>query len=52
MWMFTVRLADGGRLEAYKHIVSRPYLYADSEGREYAYTADGRYAEVWKTGVT
>ena len=37
MWMFGVRLEDGRRLEAYKHIDTRGYIHLDSGGGGYYY---------------
>jgi len=44
MWMFPVTLADGTRLEAYKHRWTRRYLYLDAELRAWGYRDDGRYS--------
>jgi hypothetical protein len=35
MWMHEVRLTDGSLVEAYKHIDTRRYIHADSEGRTF-----------------
>lgn len=43
MWMFPVTLADGTRMEAYKHRVTRRYLYLDTDLRAWGYREDGRY---------
>ena len=43
MWMFPITLADGSRLDAYKHCCTRRYLYLDAELRAWAYRHDGRY---------
>lgn len=37
MWMCPVELTDGTRLEAYKHRISRRYLYLDGRGRAWGY---------------
>lgn len=44
MWMFPITLADGTRVEAYKHRVTRRYLYLDADLRAWTYRQDGRYA--------
>jgi len=44
MWMFPVTLADGTRLEAYKHRWTRRYLYLDADLRAWGYREDGRYS--------
>jgi hypothetical protein len=43
MWMFPVTLADGTRVEAYKHRWTRRYLYLDADLRAWGYREDGRY---------
>jgi hypothetical protein len=44
MWMFPVTLADGTRVEAYKHQSTRRYLYLDADLRAWGYREDGRYS--------
>jgi hypothetical protein len=44
MWMFPVTLADGTRVEAYKHRWTRRYLYLDADLRAWGYREDGRYS--------
>ncbi|HET7591077.1 MAG TPA: hypothetical protein VFK14_12965 [Solirubrobacterales bacterium] len=46
MWMYAVLLADGTRLQAYKHYWTRDYLHLDDEGRAFIYAGKGRYEEV------
>jgi hypothetical protein len=46
MWMFSVELEDGRRLQAYKHIWTRRYLHLDGDGGAYVYTDDDRYQQV------
>lgn len=46
MWMFAVQLADGTRLQAYKHYWTRNYLHLDDEGRAFVYVGKERYEEV------
>ncbi len=46
MWMCPVALADGTRVEAYKHRITRRYLYLDGHGRAWGYVETrrgGRY---------
>jgi hypothetical protein len=43
MWMFPITLADGTRVEAYKHRWTRRYLYLDADLRAWGYREDGRY---------
>ncbi|HUB99465.1 MAG TPA: hypothetical protein VMS11_06545 [Solirubrobacterales bacterium] len=46
MWMYAVELADGTRLQVYKHYWTRNVIHLDSEGRAFAYLDGGRYEEV------
>jgi hypothetical protein len=46
MWMYTVVLTDGTRLQAYKHYWNRAYLYLDNEGRAFIYAGKERFEEV------
>src|SRR3954451_8180564 len=46
MWMFTVVLTDGTRIQAYKHYWTRNYLHLDDEGRAFVYVGKERYEEV------
>jgi len=46
MWMFEVRLADGSRLHAYKHVTTRRYLHLTPDGRAFDYCGDCGYEEV------
>lgn len=46
MWMYSVGLKDGTRLQAYKHYWTRNYLHLDLEGRAFVYAANKRYEEV------
>jgi hypothetical protein len=46
MWMFTVELTDGTRLQAYKHYWTRDYLRLDDEGRAFIDAGKERYEEV------
>jgi hypothetical protein len=46
MWMCEFELEDGVPLHAYKHIATRRYFHLATDGRAFAYTADGRYREI------
>jgi hypothetical protein len=46
MWMFEDELADGTRLQAYKHQWSRRYLFLDYEGRAFDEVGARRFEEV------
>lgn len=53
MWMFEVELADGTRLQAYKHYWTRRYMHLSSDRRAFVYIWNedlnengGRYEEV------
>ena len=46
MWMFAVELADGTRLQAYKHHWTRSYLHLDGDGRAFVYIDPKRYEEI------
>jgi hypothetical protein len=46
MWMYAAELADGTRLQAYKHYWTRDYLHLDDEGRAFIYVGRERYEEV------
>ncbi len=46
MWMGTMELTDGTRLQAYKHYWTREYLHLDNEGRAFVYVGKERYEEV------
>jgi hypothetical protein len=46
MWMYTVQLTDGSRLQAYKHYWTRDYLHLDNEGRAFIDVGKDRYEEV------
>jgi len=46
MWMHELQLADGSRIHAYKHSVTRRYLHLAADGRAFDDRADGRYGEV------
>ena len=43
MWMCAIDLSDGTRLQAYKHQMTRRYLYLDDALRPWGYTGAGRY---------
>ncbi len=46
MWMCEIRLVDGPRLHAYKHVATRRYLHIAEDCRAFNYFGDGRYGEV------
>jgi hypothetical protein len=46
MWMYAVELADGTRLQVYKHHWTRSVLHLDNEGRAFVYIEPNRYEEV------
>jgi hypothetical protein len=46
MWMGTVRLADGTRLQMYKHYWTRGYLHLSEDGRAFVFVPKTRYEEV------
>lgn len=46
MWMGTVRLVDGTRLQVYKHCWNRRYLHLTEDGRAFVFVPKTRYEEV------
>jgi hypothetical protein len=46
MWMYTVQLTDGTRLQAYKHYWTRNYLHLSEDGRAFVFVPKTRYEEV------
>ncbi|MFL5833023.1 MAG: hypothetical protein ACJ76B_03460 [Solirubrobacterales bacterium] len=46
MWMGTVQLVDGTRLQAYKHSWTRRYLHLSEDGRAFVFVPKTRYEEV------
>ena len=46
MWMGTVQLTDGTRLQAYKHSWTRRYLHLSEDGRAFVFVPKTRYEEV------
>lgn len=46
MWMYAVELADGTRLQVYKHYWTRNSIHLDREGRAFVYLEPDRYEEV------
>lgn len=46
MWMGTVQLVDGTRLQAYKHCWTRRYLHLSEDGRAFVFVPKTRYEEV------
>src|SRR3954447_9550410 len=43
MWMYEIRLHDGTRVDAYKHVATRRYLHLAQAGRAFAYKVESRY---------
>lgn len=46
MWMYTVQLVDGTRIQAYKHCWTRDYLHLAEDGRAFVFVPKTRYEEV------
>lgn len=46
MWMETVQLVDGTRLQTYKHYWTRRYLHLSEDGRAFVFVPKTRYEEV------
>ncbi|HET8956456.1 MAG TPA: hypothetical protein VFN18_12430 [Solirubrobacterales bacterium] len=46
MWMGTVQLTDGARLQMYKHYWTRGYLHLAEDGRAFVFVPKTRYEEV------
>lgn len=46
MWMGTVQLVDGTRLQMYKHCWTRGYLHLSEDGRAFVFVPKTRYEEV------
>lgn len=46
MWMGTVQLIDGTRLQMYKHYWTRDYLHLSEDGRGFVFVPKTRYEEV------
>jgi hypothetical protein len=46
MWMYTVQLTDGTRIQAYKHYWTRNYLHLAEDGRAFVFVPKTRYEEV------
>jgi len=46
MWMGSIQLADGTRLQAYKHSWTRDYLHLSDDGRAFVFVPKTRYEEV------
>lgn len=46
MWMGTVQLVDGTRLQVYKHYWTRRYLHLSEDGRAFVFVPKTRYEEV------
>lgn len=46
MWMGSIQLTDGTRIQAYKHYWTRDYLHLSEDGRAFVYVPKTRYEEV------
>jgi hypothetical protein len=46
MWMGAVLLADGTRIQVYKHYWTRDYLHLSDDGRAFVFVPKTRYEEV------
>jgi hypothetical protein len=46
MWMFAIRLADGARVHAYKHVATRRYFHLAEDGRAFVYVGNQHYREI------
>ncbi len=46
MWMGTIQLVDGTRLQAYKHYWTREYFHLSEDGRAFVFVPKTRYEEV------
>jgi hypothetical protein len=46
MWMGELALADGARVQAYKHVATRRYLHLAGDGRAFLYAGHDRYRAV------
>ena len=46
MWMGTVQLTDGTRLQMYKHYWTRDYVHLSDDGRAFVFVPKTRYEEV------
>lgn len=46
MWMGTVQLIDGTRVQVYKHYWTRRYLHLSQDGRAFVFVPKTRYEEV------
>jgi hypothetical protein len=46
MWMGTIQLTDGTRIQVYKHYWTRDYLHLSEAGRAFVFVPKTRYEEV------
>jgi len=46
MWMYELRLDDGTRVDAYKHVTTRRYLHLTATGSALRYNVEGRYLGI------
>jgi hypothetical protein len=49
MWMQADTLDDGAELQAYKHAITRRYLFLDAEARPFEYLGGGRFRRMRRT---
>ena len=46
MWMYEVELADGRKVQAYKHIYTRRYVHLGADGDAFAYESRQHYRRI------
>jgi hypothetical protein len=46
MWMYEVTLADGRKVQAYKHVDTRGYVHLASDGEAFVYESRHRYRSM------
>ena len=46
MWMYEAELDDGRRVHAYKHRMTREYLFLTDDERAFAYRGERGYREI------
>jgi hypothetical protein len=46
MWMYELAMADGLRIQAYKHVETRRYLFLDRFGGAFTYVGEAAYERV------
>jgi hypothetical protein len=45
-WMYEIELADGSRVHAYKHVITRCYMHLSEDGRAFSSIGHHRYREI------